>query len=907
MENNNRNQGNDKRNNRDNRSNRTGIIICLAVALGLFLIFSFMNSQVKSATNKEITYDQFLQLLEDGNVKIVKITSSELEITPVSQNNTLYQTTYYTGLISMDTQLVARLEAANVQFYRDTSDSTSGIGYMLLTTLVPILLLWGGLFFVFRAMSKSSGGMMGVGKSTAKMYVQKETGVLFRDVAGQEEAMDSLYELVDFLHNPQKYTAIGAKLPKGALLVGPPGTGKTLLAKAVAGEAGVPFFSLSGSDFVEMFVGVGASRVRDLFKQAQQMAPCIIFIDEIDAIGKSRDSRYGGGNDEREQTLNQLLSEMDGFDTSKGLVILGATNRPEVLDHALLRPGRFDRRIIVEKPDLKGRVDILKVHAKDVLMDESVDFDAIALATSGAVGADLANMINEAAIMAVRSGRRAVSQRDLFEAVEVVIAGKEKKDRILGKEEKKVVAYHETGHALVTALQKDAEPVQKITIVPRTMGSLGYVMQVPEEEKYLMSKEEILARIVTLFGGRAAEELVFDSITTGASNDIEKATSLARSMVTQYGMSEKFGLIGLESVESKYLDGRTVLNCGDATEAEIDKEVMKILRECYQKAVDYLSGNREALDKLAEYLIEHETITGKEFMKIFRKVKGIDEPEGDHYDLLVLDIDGTLLNSQRMITDLTKETLVDAQKRGKVVAIASGRSISGIRRTASAISLEEFGGYIIAYNGTTVLNCKTGECIYNQTVPVELTAPVYKAAKEAGVGIFVYHDRQKELISGNGINQYIEADAKACEVTIRETEDFVHTVDFPVNKFLLAGEPEVMKEIEKEMQKKFGGQLNVFRSDPYYVELLPKFVDKGVAVDKLMRHLDIKKDKLICVGDSYNDLPMLRQAGLGVAMGNAQPEVREAADFITDSNDEDGVAKIVQKFMTPKKEESTQE
>lgn len=905
MENNNRNQGNDKRNNRDNRSNRTGIIICLAVALGLFLIFSFMNSQVKSATNKEITYDQFLQLLEDGNVKAVKITSSELEITPVSQNNTLYQTTYYTGLISMDTQLVARLEAANVQFYRDTSDSTSGIGYMLLTTLVPILLLWGGLFFVFRAMSKSSGGMMGVGKSTAKMYVQKETGVLFRDVAGQEEAMDSLYELVDFLHNPQKYTAIGAKLPKGALLVGPPGTGKTLLAKAVAGEAGVPFFSLSGSDFVEMFVGVGASRVRDLFKQAQQMAPCIIFIDEIDAIGKSRDSRYGGGNDEREQTLNQLLSEMDGFDTSKGLVILGATNRPEVLDHALLRPGRFDRRIIVEKPDLKGRVDILKVHAKDVLMDESVDFDAIALATSGAVGADLANMINEAAIMAVRSGRRAVSQRDLFEAVEVVIAGKEKKDRILGKEEKKVVAYHETGHALVTALQKDAEPVQKITIVPRTMGSLGYVMQVPEEEKYLMSKEEILARIVTLFGGRAAEKLVFDSITTGASNDIEKATSLARSMVTQYGMSEKFGLIGLESVENKYLDGRTVLNCGDATEAEIDKEVMKILRECYQKAVDYLSGNREALDKLAEYLIEHETITGKEFMKIFRKVKGIDEPEGDNYDLMVLDIDGTLLNSQRMITDLTKDTLVGAQKRGKVIAIASGRSISGIRRTASAISLEEFGGYIIAYNGTTVLNCKTGECIYNQTVPAELTAPVYKAAKEAGVGIFVYHDRKKELISGNGINQYIEADAQACEVTIREAEDFVRTVDFPVNKFLLAGEPEVMKEIEREMQKKFGGQLNVFRSDPYYVELLPKFVDKGVAVDKLMRHLDIKKDKVICIGDSYNDLPMLRQAGLGVAMGNAQPEVREAADFITDSNDEDGVAKIVQKFMTPKKEDNT--
>lgn len=898
MENNNRNQGEDK------RSNRTGILVCLAVALGLFLIFSLMNNQVKEATNKEITYDQFLQMLEDGNVKAVKITSNKLEIIPATQSSSLYQVTYYTGLISMDTQLVSRLEAAGVQFARDISDSSSGLGYMLLTTFVPILLLWGGLFFLFRAMSKSSGGVMGVGKSTAKMYVQKETGVLFKDVAGQEEAMDSLYELVDFLHNPQKYTAIGARLPKGALLVGPPGTGKTLLAKAVAGEAGVPFFSLSGSDFVEMFVGVGASRVRDLFKQAQQMAPCIIFIDEIDAIGKSRDSRYGGGNDEREQTLNQLLSEMDGFDSSKGLVILGATNRPEVLDQALLRPGRFDRRIIVEKPDLKGRVDILKVHAKDVLMDESVDFDAIALATSGAVGADLANMINEAAIMAVRSGRRAVSQRDLFEAVEVVIAGKEKKDRILGKEEKRVVAYHETGHALVTALQKDAEPVQKITIVPRTMGSLGYVMQVPEEEKYLMTKEELLARIVTLFGGRAAEELVFGSITTGASNDIEKATSLARSMVTQYGMTEKFGLIGLESVESKYLDGRTVLNCGDATEAEIDKEVMKILKECYQKAVEYLSGSREALDKLAEYLIEHETITGKEFMKIFRKVKGIEEPEGDNYDALILDIDGTLLNSERVISETTREALIEAQKRGKTIAIASGRSISGIRRTAAAISLEEFGGYVIAYNGTTVINCKTGECIYNQTIQAEMVAPVYEAAKEAEVGILVYHDQQRELVSGNGINKYIEADAKACEVTIREVDDFTKAVDFPINKFLLTGEPEYMKEVEKTMQSKFGSQLNVFRSDPYYVELLPKFVDKSVAVDKLIHHLDIKKDKVICVGDSYNDLPMLRQAGLGVAMGNAQSEVKEAADYITDTNDADGVAKVVQKFMTEKKEEN---
>ena len=898
MENNNRNQDRNKKN------NRTGIIICLVVALGTFLVFSFMNSQVRNATNKEITYDQFLKMLEDGNVKSVTIKSNELHIEPMSQGNTLYEMTYYTGLITMDVQLVSRLEESGVQFSRDTSDSTSSVGYMLLTTLLPILLLWGGLFFIFRTMSKSSGGVMGVGKSTAKMYVQKETGVLFKDVAGQEEAMDSLNELVDFLHNPGKYTAIGAKLPKGALLVGPPGTGKTLLAKAVAGEAGVPFFSLSGSDFVEMFVGVGASRVRDLFKQAQQMAPCIIFIDEIDAIGKSRDSRYGGGNDEREQTLNQLLSEMDGFDSSKGLVILGATNRPEVLDQALLRPGRFDRRIIVEKPDLKGRDDILKVHAKDVMMDESVDFDAIALATSGAVGADLANMINEAAIMAVRSGRKAVSQRDLFEAVEVVIAGKEKKDRILGKEEKRIVAYHEVGHALVTALQKDAEPVQKITIVPRTMGSLGYMMQVPEEEKYLMSKEEILTRIVTLFGGRAAEELVFGSITTGASNDIEKATSLARSMVTQYGMTEKFGLIGLESVESKYLDGRTVLNCGDATEAEIDQEVMKILKECYQKAVDLLSGNRDVLDNLAEYLIEHETITGKEFMKIFRKVKGIEEPEGDNYDALILDIDGTLVNSQKVVSEATRDAIIEAQKRGKTVAIASGRSISGIRRTASSISLEEFGGYVIAYNGTTVVNCKTGECIYNQMISTEMIAPVYEAAKEAKVGILVYHDQQKELLSGNGVDKYIEADARACEITIRETKHFVQDINFPINKFLLTGEPEYMCEVEKKMQEKFGDRLNVFRSDPYYVELLPKFVDKGVAVEKLMKHLDIKKDKVICIGDSYNDLPMLRRVGLGVAMGNAQKEVKEAADFITDSNDEDGIVKVIKKFMTEKKEET---
>ena len=647
-----------------------------------------------------------------------------------------------------------------------------------------------------------------------------------------------------------------------------------------------------------MFVGVGASRVRDLFKQAQQMAPCIIFIDEIDAIGKSRDSQYGGSNDEREQTLNQLLSEMDGFDSSKGLVILGATNRPEVLDKALLRPGRFDRRIIVEKPDLKGRVDILRVHAKDVLMDESVDFEEIALATSGAVGADLANMINEAAIMAVRSGRRAVNQKDLFEAVEVVIAGKEKKDRILGKEEKRIVAYHEVGHALVTALQKNAEPVQKITIVPRTMGSLGYVMQVPEEEKYLMSKAEILTRITTLFGGRAAEELVFDSVTTGASNDIEKATSLARAMVTQYGMSDKFGLIGLESVQNKYLDGRTVLNCGDATEAEIDLEVMKILSECHQKAKELLDGNRDALDQLAAFLIEHETITGKEFMKIYRKVQGIEEPEGDRFDLLVLDVDGTLHNSHREISDATKNALIEAQKRGKTIAIASGRSIAGIRQTASAISLEEYGGYVIAYNGTTVINCKTGECIYNQTLPADLIAPVYEEAAKLQVAIMAYRDSAKEIIVAGGVTDYVAADAAASCVTIRETEQFVKELSFPINKIFVSGEPDKMKEVERILQRKFGSVLNVFRSDPYYVELLPKYTDKGVAVDKLVKYMDITKERVMCVGDSNNDLPMLRYAGMGVAMGNASDRIKEQADYVTDSNDDDGIVKVIEKFMT---------
>ena len=896
-------ENNNNRQDPKKSQNKRSIIICLIAALGVFLVFSFMNSQVEKASNKEITYDEFIKMLEDGIVKEVVLSSDKIEIIPVSQNSGLYEITYYTGVISMDYNLVERLDSAGVKFSKEISNGSSSILYMIVTTLLPILLLWGGLFFIFRMMSKGSGGVMGVGKSNAKMYVQKETGVTFKNVAGQEEAMESLTELVDFLHNPKKYSDIGARLPKGALLVGPPGTGKTLLAKAVAGEAGVPFFSLSGSDFVEMFVGVGASRVRDLFKQAESMAPCIIFIDEIDAVGKSRDTQYGGGNDEREQTLNQLLSEMDGFDSSKGLVVLGATNRPEVLDKALLRPGRFDRRIIVEKPDLKGRVDILKVHAKDVLMDDSVDFDAIALATSGAVGSDLANMINEAAIMAVRAGRRAVSQSDLFEAVEVVIAGKEKKDRILGKEEKRIVAYHEIGHALVAALQKNSEPVQKITIVPRTMGSLGYVMQVPEEEKYLMSKEEILTRIVSLFGGRAAEQIVFNSITTGASNDIEKATQLARAMVTQYGMTEKFGMIGLESVEGKYLDGRTVLNCGDATEAEIDQEVMRILKECYNKAEGFLAGDRDALDSLAEFLIEHETITGKEFMKIFRKVKGIEEPEGDNYNMLVLDIDGTLVGSDKTISEKTREAIIKAQQRGKIVAIASGRSIAGIRKTASNISLEQYGGYVIAYNGTTVVNCKTGECIYNQMVPKELVKPVYEAAKRVNAGIVVYNDNTKEMISGNGLNEYIKIDAEACNVTINEVSDFVKAINFPFNKFLLSGKPEHMAEVEKIMAKEFGDRLNVFRSDPFYVELLPRYVDKGVAVEKLVKHLDIQREKVICIGDSYNDLPMLRFAGMGVAMGNAQQEVKEMADYVTASNDEDGIVNVIDKFMTPKPEE----
>ena len=659
-------------NNNKPRNNRQGwSVIIITTLLAIFVVMG-LYSLMQDKNPQEISYYKFLKMVDAGKVDKVKISSSRIYITlkdgvsvkeelddDTTQNSTESATTenstlqeaqdladdlakqlgvsesdmestkepdYYTGIVN-DDSLPERLYNAGVDYEQEIPDTMSSIIFeMFVTVILPIVLLMILFNFLMKRMTKG-GGMMGIGKSNAKVYVEKETGVTFQDVAGEDEAKESLQEVVDFLHNPDKYTGIGAKLPKGALLVGPPGTGKTLLAKAVAGEAKVPFFSLSGSAFVEMYVGVGASRVRDLFKQAQQMAPCIVFIDEIDAIGKSRDTAMGGGNDEREQTLNQLLAEMDGFDTNKGLLLLAATNRPEVLDPALLRPGRFDRRIIVDKPDLKGRVEILKVHSKDVKMDETVDLEAIALATSGAVGSDLANMINEAAINAVKHGRQVVSQKDLFEAVEVVLVGKEKKDRIMSNEERRIVSYHEVGHALVSALQKDAEPVQKITIVPRTMGALGYVMQTPEEEKFLNTKKELEAMLVGALAGRAAEEIVFDTVTTGASNDIEQATKIARAMITQYGMSEKFGLIGLESVQHRYLDGRAVMNCGEATAAEIDKEVMEMLKKAYDEAKSLLTENRETLDKIAAFLIEKETITGKEFMKIFREVKGIPEPD----------------------------------------------------------------------------------------------------------------------------------------------------------------------------------------------------------------------------------------------------------------------------------------
>ena len=607
-----------------NRQSILAFLICLLISL---VCLSFVTDMM-SDKSSEITYDKFIEMVEKDQIKEVTLQSGVLTVVPKIQKSYYQNVSYKVNQMEDADALTKRLEGTDIVFHYEQPDAMGEFVSTMISVLLPTVVLFFMLMFFMRRMNKGGNGIMGVGKSRAKAYVQKETGVTFKDVAGQEEAKESLQEVVDFLHNPGKYTAIGAKLPKGALLVGPPGTGKTLLAKAVAGEANVPFFSLSGSEFVEMFVGVGASRVRDLFEEAKKNAPCIVFIDEIDAIGKSRDSRYGGGNDEREQTLNQLLAEMDGFDTSKGLLILAATNRPEVLDPALLRPGRFDRRIIVDRPDLKGRVEILKVHAKNVMLDETVNLEAIALATSGAVGSDLANMINEAAILAVKNGRRAVSQKDLQESVEVVLVGKEKKDRILSPQERKIVSYHEVGHALVNALQKDAEPVQKITIVPRTMGALGYVMQVPEEEKYLNTQKELEAMLVGYLGGRAAEEIVFDTVTTGAANDIEQATKVARAMITQYGMSQKFGLMGLASQENQYLSGRAVLNCGDDTATEIDHEVMQLLHYSYEEAKRLLNEHREALDKIAGYLISRETITGKEFMKIFRAVeKGLEIPE----------------------------------------------------------------------------------------------------------------------------------------------------------------------------------------------------------------------------------------------------------------------------------------
>ena len=650
----------DPNRNKKNHQSILAFLICLLVTLVCFSLFTNMLQDNSS----EITYDKFIDMVNNDEVKSVTLQSDNLTIVPKKQVNPYQEISYYTNLTEDETALTKRLEGTGIIFKSEPPDAFGEFMAMMLSVLLPSVLLFVLLMFFMRRMNKGGGGMMGVGKSRAKAYVQKETGITFKDVAGQDEAKESLQEVVEFLHNPGKYVEIGAKLPKGALLVGPPGTGKTLLAKAVAGEAHVPFFSLSGSEFVEMFVGVGASRVRELFEEAKKNAPCIVFIDEIDAIGKSRDSHYGGGNDEREQTLNQLLAEMDGFDTSKGLLILAATNRPEVLDPALLRPGRFDRRVIVDRPDLKGRIDILKVHAKNVRLDDTVDFEAIALATSGAVGSDLANMVNEAAILAVKNGRHAVSQKDLLESVEVVLVGKEKKDRILSAQERRIVSYHEVGHALVSALQKDSEPVQKITIVPRTMGALGYVMQVPEEEKYLNTQKELEAMLVGYLGGRAAEEIVFDSVTTGASNDIEQTTKVARAMITQYGMSKKFGLMGLATQENQYLNGRAVLNCGDNTATEVDHEVMELLRVSYEEAKRLISSHRKALDKIAAYLIRKETITGKEFMIIFRAVeKGLEVSD-------VLDAEGLkALDEAVKAEDKTDEANADTETAESAIAV----------------------------------------------------------------------------------------------------------------------------------------------------------------------------------------------------------------------------------------------
>ena len=655
----NRPGGNGGRNNRGGQ----GIMAFILLTLVALFVYALISNSISHASTQEKSYSDFIKQLDKGNIKSVEFDSYEIDYKLVDDGHKNYDITYYTGRVA-DDELVPTLKKAktsegkSIEIKAAIPDNTSTWIFNILSFIVPLILLWVLLAFVSKKMGGSMG--MGVGKSTAKVYVEKSTGVTFKDVAGQDEAKESLQEVVDFLHNPKRYTDIGAKLPKGALLVGPPGTGKTLLAKAVAGEAGVPFFSLAGSDFVEMFVGVGASRVRDLFKEAQKMAPCIIFIDEIDAIGKSRDSRYGGGNDEREQTLNQLLAEMDGFDTSKGLLILAATNRPEVLDKALLRPGRFDRRIIVDKPDLKGRLETLKVHSKDVKMDESVDLDALALATAGLVGSDLANMINEAAINAVKNGRQLVNQSDLFEAFELVaVGGKEKKDRVMSDKERKIVSYHEVGHALVSALQKNTEPVQKITIVPRTMGALGYTLQTPEEEKYLETKDELLAKITTYMAGRAAEVLVFNSVTSGAANDIENATKIARAMVTMYGMSDKFGMMCLATVQNQYLEGGAGLICGENTASQIDDEVLSIINSSYAEAMKLLDENREILDSISDYLYEKETITGKEFMKMFRDMKGLPDPDEENKEQEAAQNDAQK-DAQKDVTSATDPLLRNA-------------------------------------------------------------------------------------------------------------------------------------------------------------------------------------------------------------------------------------------------------
>ena len=655
----NRPGGNGGRNNRGGQ----GIMAFILLTLVALFVYALISNSISHASTQEKSYSDFIKQLDKGNVKSVEFDSYEIDYKLVDDGHKNYDITYYTGRVA-DDELVPTLKKAktsegkSIEIKAAIPDNTSTWIFNILSFIVPLILLWVLLAFVSKKMGGSMG--MGVGKSTAKVYVEKSTGVNFKDVAGQDEAKESLQEVVDFLHNPKRYTDIGAKLPKGALLVGPPGTGKTLLAKAVAGEAGVPFFSLAGSDFVEMFVGVGASRVRDLFKEAQKMAPCIIFIDEIDAIGKSRDSRYGGGNDEREQTLNQLLAEMDGFDTSKGLLILAATNRPEVLDKALLRPGRFDRRIIVDKPDLKGRLETLKVHSKDVKMDESVDLDALALATAGLVGSDLANMINEAAINAVKNGRQLVNQADLFEAFELVaVGGKEKKDRVMSDKERKIVSYHEVGHALVSALQKNTEPVQKITIVPRTMGALGYTLQTPEEEKYLETKDELLAKITTYMAGRAAEVLVFNSVTSGAANDIENATKIARAMVTMYGMSDKFGMMCLATVQNQYLEGGAGLICGENTASQIDDEVLSIINSSYAEAMKLLDENREILDSISDYLYQKETITGKEFMKMFRDMKGLPDPDEENKEQEAAQNDAQK-DAQKDVTSATDPLLRNA-------------------------------------------------------------------------------------------------------------------------------------------------------------------------------------------------------------------------------------------------------